>query len=196
MDASERGAWWAQEAFCWVGVGEAFHCEAEPTAKNTRGAAATGTATELSWAVRDASTIVTTQTSCLSAEARSSLASRLHQSNLPDWLAYDPVSHHDDSIPQECYFVLDTGSTSGITSFLSTYLTQTAFDYAARNGATYLVGSDPERKLTGQAYPIVNFPTHILIDREGIVRSIILSELDAEQYVTNAEVILQENSSP
>lgn len=69
---------------------------------------------------------------------------------------------------------------------------ETAFDYARRNGATYLVGTDPDRKLTGAAYPIVNFPTHILIDREGIIRSIILAELDAKQFVTSAESILSE----
>ena len=66
----------------------------------------------------------------------------------------------------------------------------TAFAYAERNGATYLVGSDPERKLTGPGYPIVNFPTHILIDRQGIVQSIILAELDATQFVAGAAAIL------
>ena len=60
---------------------------------------------------------------------------------------------------------------------------QTAFAYATRNGATYLVGTDPARTLTGDAYPIINFPTHILIDREGIIQSIILAELDTAQFV-------------
>lgn len=72
----------------------------------------------------------------------------------------------------------------------------TAFAYAARNGATYLVGSDPERKLTGPGYPIVNFPTHILIDRQGIVQSIILAELDVAQFVASAAVILTEGRNP
>lgn len=65
-----------------------------------------------------------------------------------------------------------------------------SFEYAARNGATYLVASDPERKTTGAAYPIVNFPTHILIDREGIVRQIVLAELDTDEFVSYAESIL------
>jgi peroxiredoxin len=65
------------------------------------------------------------------------------------------------------------------------------FDYAARNGATYLVASDPERKTTGAAYPIVNFPTHVLIDREGIVRQIVLAELGTEEFVAYAETILE-----
>ena len=65
-----------------------------------------------------------------------------------------------------------------------------SFDYAARNGATYLIASDPERKTTGEGYPIVNFPTHILIDREGIVRQIVLAEIDKEEFIAYAETIL------
>ena len=64
------------------------------------------------------------------------------------------------------------------------------FDYAARNGATYLIASDPERQSTGEGYPIVNFPTHILIDREGIVRDVVLAELDKDEFVAYAESIL------
>lgn len=70
---------------------------------------------------------------------------------------------------------------------------EVAFDYARRNGATYLVGTDPERKLTGTAYPIVNFPTHILIDQDGLIRSIILAELDAEQFIASADAILADD---
>ena len=65
-----------------------------------------------------------------------------------------------------------------------------AFDYAARNGATYLIAADPERKLTGAAYPIVNFPTHILIDRDGIVRQVVLAELNTDEFIEYAEAIL------
>lgn len=65
-----------------------------------------------------------------------------------------------------------------------------AFDYAPLNGATYFVGTDPERKLTGGVYPINNFPTHVLIDRDGIVRDLVLAELNEEQFVQRAEQIL------
>lgn len=65
-----------------------------------------------------------------------------------------------------------------------------AFDYAARNGATYLIATDPEREMTGAAYPIVNFPTHVLIDREGVIRQIVLAELDTDEFITAAETIL------
>lgn len=64
------------------------------------------------------------------------------------------------------------------------------FDYAARNGATYLIATDPDRQTTGEGYPIANFPTHILIDREGIVRDVVLAELDTAQFIDRAEVIL------
>ena len=64
------------------------------------------------------------------------------------------------------------------------------FEYAARNGATYLIASDPERKTTGDAYPIVNFPTHVLIDRDGIVRQIVLAELNTDEFIEYAESIL------
>jgi hypothetical protein len=62
--------------------------------------------------------------------------------------------------------------------------------YAQLNGATCLIAADPNRKLTGNAYPIVNFPTHILIDREGIVRDVVLAELDKEEFLERAETIL------
>lgn len=71
-----------------------------------------------------------------------------------------------------------------------------AFDYAARNGATYLIASDPERQSTGDGYPIVNFPTHILIDREGIVREVVLAELNTEEFVAHAESILTPGETP
>lgn len=64
------------------------------------------------------------------------------------------------------------------------------FDYAEQNGATYLIASDADRQLSGEAYPIVNFPTHILIDREGIVRDVVLAELDTEEFIERAEAIL------
>jgi hypothetical protein len=65
-----------------------------------------------------------------------------------------------------------------------------AVSYAELNGATYQVAADPYRKGSA-AYPIANFPTHILIDREGIVRDVVLAELNAEQFVDRAQVILQ-----
>jgi hypothetical protein len=69
-----------------------------------------------------------------------------------------------------------------------------AVSYAQLNGATYVVGADPYRKGTA-AYPIANFPTHILIDREGIVRDVVLAELNADQFVERAAGILGDDGS-
>lgn len=62
--------------------------------------------------------------------------------------------------------------------------------YAGRNGATFLVLSDPDESDTGAAYPVLNFPTHIFIDRDGIVRSVILEDMDEEQATAEANRIL------
>ncbi len=67
-----------------------------------------------------------------------------------------------------------------------------AFEYARLNGATFLVASDPRRLATGEAYPIANFPTHILIDRDGGDRDIVLAELDREEILEHARKILTE----
>jgi cytochrome c biogenesis protein CcmG/thiol:disulfide interchange protein DsbE len=69
---------------------------------------------------------------------------------------------------------------------------QEAATYAARNGATFLVLSDPDESDTGAAYPIFNFPTHMFIDRDGVIRSIILEDMSTEQAVTEANRLLDE----
>jgi cytochrome c biogenesis protein CcmG/thiol:disulfide interchange protein DsbE len=67
--------------------------------------------------------------------------------------------------------------------------------YAARNGATFLVLSDPDESDTGAAYPILNFPTHIFIDKDGIVRSVVLEDMDEEQAIAEASRILDSPES-
>jgi peroxiredoxin len=67
---------------------------------------------------------------------------------------------------------------------------QAAADYAALNHATFLIASDPQRLATGTAYPIYNFPTHILIDKDGIVRDVVLEELNEEKIMQYAQTIL------
>ena len=39
-------------------------------------------------------------------------------------------------------------------------------------------------------YPIANFPTHILVDRDGIIRDIILSPIDREIIASVVQPIL------
>ena len=62
--------------------------------------------------------------------------------------------------------------------------------FAALNNATFTILSDPRRENTGAAYPIANFPTHILIDEEGIIRDIVLAAIDEEEIVVRAEAIM------
>jgi peroxiredoxin len=71
-----------------------------------------------------------------------------------------------------------------------------AATYAARNGATFLVLSDPDERDTGAAYPILNFPTHIFIDRDGIIRAVVLEDMDTQQAIDEANRLLDENASP
>jgi cytochrome c biogenesis protein CcmG, thiol:disulfide interchange protein DsbE len=80
---------------------------------------------------------------------------------------------------------------------LGVSLRETPYDaasYAARNGATFLVLSDPDEADTGGAYPIFNFPTHIFIDRDGVIRSIILEDMSKDQALAQASLILDEGS--
>jgi peroxiredoxin len=65
-----------------------------------------------------------------------------------------------------------------------------AASYAARNGATFLELSDPDELDTGSAYPIYNFPTHIFIDADGVIRSIVLEDMDTEQALAEASCVL------
>ena len=67
--------------------------------------------------------------------------------------------------------------------------------YAAANGATFLVLSDPDERDTGAAYPIFNFPTHIFIDSDGVIRSIVLEDMDTEQAVAEASRLLDPSGS-
>ena len=67
---------------------------------------------------------------------------------------------------------------------------QAAVLFAWRNKGTFTILSDPDRSATGPAYPIANFPTHILIDRDGIVRDIVLSAGNKEEIVARAGQIV------
>lgn len=59
--------------------------------------------------------------------------------------------------------------------------------YAARNDATFPIFTDQFMIDTGAAYPIYNFPTHIFIDPDGIVRHVVLSEMTADEAVAYVE---------
>jgi peroxiredoxin len=70
-----------------------------------------------------------------------------------------------------------------------------AMNFAELNGVTFDILLDPDRSLTSQAYPIYNFPTHIFIDKDGIVRNIVLSEMSTEQAVAAAQSILPQTAA-
>jgi cytochrome c biogenesis protein CcmG, thiol:disulfide interchange protein DsbE len=65
-----------------------------------------------------------------------------------------------------------------------------AASYASRAGATYLIASDPYRVATGDGYRIANFPTHILIDRDGIIQKVLMEPLTEASMIAYAETIL------
>jgi hypothetical protein len=54
--------------------------------------------------------------------------------------------------------------------------------------------SDPDERDTGPVYPIYNFPTHIFIDRDGVIRSIVLEDMDTEQAIAEASRLLDETA--
>lgn len=67
---------------------------------------------------------------------------------------------------------------------------ENAAGFALRNRGTFPILADPTRSFTGAVYPISNFPTHILIDREGIVRDIILSPIDEAEIIRRAQPLI------
>jgi peroxiredoxin len=69
-----------------------------------------------------------------------------------------------------------------------------AVRYADKHGATYTIAADPFRRGT-ETYTIANFPTHILIDGDGIVRDLVLAELSEEQFIARAAAILSPDRS-
>ena len=70
-----------------------------------------------------------------------------------------------------------------------------AASYAARNGATFLVLSDPDESDTGAAYPVFNFPTHIFIAADGTISSIVLEDMSMQQAVAEANRILDDSTA-
>jgi peroxiredoxin len=70
-----------------------------------------------------------------------------------------------------------------------------ALNFAKLNGVTFDILLDPDRSLTSPTYPIYNFPTHIFIDKDGVVQKIVLSEMSTEQAVAAAQSILPEQTA-
>lgn len=55
-----------------------------------------------------------------------------------------------------------------------------AFDYAEQVGMDFVVLSDPDRDAIQGKYRVRSFPTHLFIDREGIVQDIVLTSMSTQ----------------
>lgn len=88
-----------------------------------------------------------------------------------------------------------------------------AVNYANSVGATIPIYADPNQvaslidpqknpraaqmmALMTQDWQIVNFPTHIFIDAEGIVRAVVISPMSYEEAVGYGEMVLNANNQP
>jgi peroxiredoxin len=69
-----------------------------------------------------------------------------------------------------------------------------AYLYAAQNQVTFMILSDPTREHVGSSYQINNFPTHIFIDAQGIVRDVQLTPLSVAQALKSADLALHPTS--
>lgn len=70
-----------------------------------------------------------------------------------------------------------------------------AISFAELNGVTFDILLDPDRSLTGPTYPIYNFPTHIFVDEDGIVRNIVMAQMSREEAIAAAESVLKDVES-
>jgi peroxiredoxin len=62
--------------------------------------------------------------------------------------------------------------------------------FAAQNKTTFLILTDPDEQDTRAAYPINNFPTHLFIDADGVIRSIVLQDMSEAQALREARALL------
>ena len=65
-----------------------------------------------------------------------------------------------------------------------------AANYATQNGATWLVLSDLDESDTGAGYPLYNVPTHMFIDADGIVRSIVINDMSEQLALDQGHAII------
>lgn len=64
-----------------------------------------------------------------------------------------------------------------------------AFEYAEKAGMEFIVLSDPDGEAIEGKYNVRTFPTHIFIDRDGIVRDISLTPMSAQTAIRKASDI-------
>jgi thiol-disulfide isomerase/thioredoxin len=76
---------------------------------------------------------------------------------------------------------------------------ESAFDavaYAGKSKANFLVLSDPDETDTGGAYPLYNVPTHLFIDADGVIRSIVISDMDVETALREGRRVIGSSAGP
>jgi len=64
-----------------------------------------------------------------------------------------------------------------------------AFDYATKVGMDFIVLSDPNRAAIEGKYRVRTFPTHIFIDRDGVVREVVLTTMSTGTALNKVESI-------
>lgn len=64
-----------------------------------------------------------------------------------------------------------------------------AFAYAEQVGMDFVVLSDPDREAIRGKYRVRSFPTHIFIDRDGIVRDISLTPMSAQTAIQKVAAV-------
>jgi len=63
--------------------------------------------------------------------------------------------------------------------------------YALQNGATFPILTDQFERQTGAAYPLFNVPTHIFIDKDGVIRAIVPADMDLETALEHGRDVIE-----
>ena len=67
---------------------------------------------------------------------------------------------------------------------------QTSNDFAVASGGTFDVYNIPDLTIFGETWDVRNFPTHMYIDAEGIVRYVSTKPSDADELIARGEWLL------
>lgn len=67
---------------------------------------------------------------------------------------------------------------------------QTSHDFAVANGGTFTVYNIPDLNIFGETWDTRNFPTHMYIDANGIVRYVSTKPGDANELISRGEWLL------
>lgn len=71
-----------------------------------------------------------------------------------------------------------------------------AASYAAKNDANFSILSDPDEADTGHGYPLFNVPTHLFIDADGAIRSVVLSDMSVDAALAEGHRVIAAGGEP